>query len=151
MWEKVATLVREVISLVNVWCDNAGRHDKDQVAATRTAALAYDGRFVRLDLCDECCDEMASVLGEYAGYGEATPISRAAKIDTAWTEVERNDAVSASPPTPKRVTKRAPSVSAKERRQRESAVAGETAVAGEGSGDEAGALAASGSPSTKGT
>ncbi|MEX5634890.1 hypothetical protein [Parafrankia sp. FMc2] len=135
-------MVREVISLVNVWCDNAGRHDKDQVAATRTAALAYDGRFVRLDLCDECCDEMASVLGEYAGYGEATPISRAAKIDTAWTEVEKNDAVSASPPPPKRAAaRRAPAGSARERRQRETAGAGEVA------GDEAGALAVSGSPS----
>ncbi|MCK9902035.1 hypothetical protein MXD63_18385 [Frankia sp. Cpl3] len=136
--------MREVISLVNVWCDNAGRHDKDQVAATRTAALAYDGRFVRLDLCDECCDEMASVLGEYAGYGEATPISRAAKIDTAWTEVEKNDAVSAPPPPKRAATRRAPAASARERRQRE------TAASGEAAGDEAGALAAAGSPSPKG-
>ncbi|WP_235948616.1 hypothetical protein [Candidatus Frankia alpina] len=86
-------MAREVISLINVWCDNAGRHAKDKVAATQTAALAYDGRLVRLDLCDECRDEVASVLGEYAEYGETVDVARNAKIDTAWTAVEQNDAI----------------------------------------------------------
>ncbi len=86
-------MAREVISLINVWCDNAGRHAKDKVAATQMAALAYDGRLVRLDLCDECRDEVASVLGEYAEYGETVDVARNAKIDTAWTAVEQNDAI----------------------------------------------------------
>ncbi|WP_261554933.1 hypothetical protein [Frankia tisae] len=92
-------MAREVISLINVWCDNAGRHAKDRVAATQTAALAYDGRLVRLDLCDECRDEVASVLGEYAEYGETVDVARNAKIDTAWTAVEQNDAITAAEAT----------------------------------------------------
>ncbi len=108
-------MAREVISLVNVWCDNAGRHAKDRVAATHTAALAYDGKLVRLDLCDECRDEVASVLGEYAEYGETVDVARNAKIDTAWTAVEQNDAITApevrgeaSRPAPTRARVRRP-------------------------------------------
>ncbi|WP_018504784.1 hypothetical protein [Parafrankia discariae] len=99
-------MAREIISLINVWCDNVGNHGTERVAATRTAMLAYDGRLVRLDVCDECRDEIASVLGEYAEYGETVPISRSAKIDTAWTDVEKNDAITTVPPesTPKRPT-----------------------------------------------
>jgi hypothetical protein len=85
-------VAREVISIVNVWCDNSGRHDADRVPATKAVSLVYDGNLVRLDLCDECRDEMASVLGEYAGYGEVAPVSRTAKVDTTWSDVEQNDA-----------------------------------------------------------
>jgi hypothetical protein len=97
-------VAREVISIVNVWCDNVGRHGTDKVAAMKNVTLAYDGNLVRLDLCDECRDEMASVLGEYAEYGEVVPVSRTAKIDTAWTDVEQNDAVAA--PSAKKTAKR---------------------------------------------
>ncbi len=108
-------MAREVISLINVWCDNVGRHAQDRVAATQTAALAYDGRLVRLDLCDECRDEVASVLGEYAEYGETVDVARNTKIDTAWTAVEQNDAITATEatgegrrPTPVRTKARRP-------------------------------------------
>ncbi|MCK9894418.1 hypothetical protein [Frankia sp. AgB32] len=90
-------MAREVISIINVWCDNTGRHPHDRVAATTSAALAYDGQLVRLDLCSECRDEMTSVLGEYAEFGESTSLARGAKIDTAWTAIEDNDAGSAPP------------------------------------------------------
>ncbi|MCK9931024.1 hypothetical protein MXD62_28435 [Frankia sp. Mgl5] len=97
-------MAREVISLINVWCDNVGNHGTERIAATRTAVLAYDGRLVRLDVCDECRDEIASVLGEYAEYGETVAIARTAKIDTAWTDVEKNDAI--APPAPESAPKR---------------------------------------------
>lgn len=102
-------MVREVISIINIWCDNTGRHDKDQVAAKRSVALAYDGKLVRLDLCDECRDEMAAVLGEYAGYGQTVEAPRTGRIDTTWSEVEDNSAVDSAPaPTPKAASKRRP-------------------------------------------
>ncbi|SNQ46089.1 conserved hypothetical protein [Frankia canadensis] len=90
-------MAREVISIVNVWCDNSGQHPQDRAVATTTATLAYDGRLVRLDLCNECRDEMSSVLGEYADYGETIELSRTTRVDTAWTPVEKNDA--ATPPS----------------------------------------------------
>jgi hypothetical protein len=116
-------MAREVISFVNVWCDNVGRHDKDKVAATKTVVLAYDGRLVRLDLCDECRDEMASVLGEYAEYGETVTVSRTTKIDTTWTDVEKNDAI----PTPasKDDSKRPASARTKGRRPHQTTPVGE--------------------------
>jgi hypothetical protein len=86
-------MAREVISIVNVWCDNTGRHTADRVAATTTAVLAYDGRLVRLDLCTECRDEMSSVLGEYAEYGQTSEAPGNARVDTTWTAVEKNDAI----------------------------------------------------------
>ncbi|OAA27383.1 hypothetical protein UG55_100834 [Frankia sp. EI5c] len=124
-------MVREVISIINVWCDNTGRHDKDQVAAKRSVALAYDGKLVRLDLCDECRDEMAAVLGEYAGYGQVVEAPRSGRIDTTWTAVEENNAA-AEPPAdaaPKAASKRSPSTSAGgARRSRAAAPEPEVAV-----------------------
>jgi hypothetical protein len=116
-------MAREVISLVNVWCDNAGRHDQDKIAATNATALAYDGRLVRLDLCDECRDEMASVLGEYAEYGETVTITRTTKIDTTWTAVEQNDAIPA--PAPKGGAKRLAFAPTRRRRPHEATSVGE--------------------------
>lgn len=119
-------MAREVISIINVWCDNVGRHDKDKIAATKTAAFAYDGRLVRLDLCDECRDEIASVLGEYAEYGETVTISRTARIDTTWTAVEQNDAVdTVDAPAPKPGPKRPAAARRKSRRPHESTSVGE--------------------------
>jgi hypothetical protein len=116
-------MAREVISLVNVWCDNAGRHDSDKIAATKSVVLAYDEKLVRLDLCDECRDEMASVLGEYAEYGDTVTISRTTKIDTTWTDVEKNDAIPA--PEAKGGAKRRVPVPAKGRRPHETTPVGE--------------------------
>jgi hypothetical protein len=112
-------MAREVISIVNVWCDNVGQHPQDKAAATTTATLAYDGQLVRLDLCDECRDEMSSVLGEYAGFGESSPIPRTARLDTAWVPVEQNDAVT-PPPSPE-PSPRASAARARPRRPHQSA------------------------------
>ncbi len=104
-------MAREVISIINVWCDNTGRHPHDRAAATTSAALAYDGQLVQLDLCGECRDEMVSVLGEYAEFGESTPLTPGAKVDTTWSAVEDNDAASAPP------ERQAPKVPAATRRR----------------------------------
>ncbi|CAO5147141.1 Lsr2 protein [Frankia sp. AiPs1] len=93
-------MAREVISIVNVWCDNRGQHPHDRIAATTTATLAFDGSLVRLDLCAECRDELSSVLGEYAEFGEVTPLTRGTRVDTAWTAIEENDAAATSPTAP---------------------------------------------------
>ncbi|MCM3882907.1 hypothetical protein [Frankia sp. R82] len=93
-------MAREVISIVNVWCDNGGRHPHERAAATTSAAFAFDGQLVRLDLCAECRDELSSVLGEYAEFGEATPLARGARLDTTWSTIEENDATNASEPAP---------------------------------------------------
>ncbi|WP_175084536.1 hypothetical protein [Candidatus Frankia nodulisporulans] len=112
-------MAREVISIVNVWCDNSGRHPHERAAATSNAAFAFDGQLVRLDLCAECRDELSSVLGEYAEFGEATPLARGARIDTAWAAIEENDAANAP--------EAASSVSAAPRKRKPAAAAGEQA------------------------
>ncbi|EFC80133.1 hypothetical protein [Parafrankia sp. EUN1f] len=104
-------MVREVISIINIWCDNTGRHPTEKAAAKRSVALAYDGKLVRLDLCDECRDEMAAVLDEYAGYGQVVDAPRSGRLDTAWTAVEDNnatdeDTAAVAPPPPHRSRRR---------------------------------------------
>ncbi|ONH58815.1 hypothetical protein CcI49_18870 [Frankia sp. CcI49] len=113
-----------MISIINIWCDNTGRHPTDKAAAKRSVALAYDGKLVRLDLCDECRDEMAAVLDEYAGYGQVVDAPRSGRLDTAWTAVEDNnatdeDTAAATPPASasKPASKRSSSPSASSARR----------------------------------